>query len=126
MFLLLLLPCLSLASAPLPDYMLGTFQLKGFTNYMYKVGVDWFTRKIAYSLYPTATNELVDGQIRATTTATREGNTLIKNQVCVDTSSSCLSTIESRELQEEGLKMTLVHTIPGHPGIRSTRRSPWA
>ena len=49
MFLLLLLPCLSLASAPLPDNMLGTFQLEtseGFTNYMYEVGVDWFTRKV--------------------------------------------------------------------------------
>ena len=34
--------------------MLGTFQLKGFTNYIYKVGVDWFTRKIACSLYPTS------------------------------------------------------------------------
>jgi hypothetical protein len=39
----------------------------------------------------------------------------------VDTSSSCLSTIKSRELQEDGLKMTLVHTIPGHPNIRSVR-----
>ena len=41
--------------------------------------------------------------------------------VCVDTSSSCLSTIESREFQENGLKMTLVHTSPGHPDIRSVR-----
>ena len=41
--------------------------------------------------------------------------------VCVDTSNSCLSTIESREFQEEGLKMTLVHTIPGQPDIRSVR-----
>ena len=41
--------------------------------------------------------------------------------VCVDTSRSCLSTIESREFQENGLKMTLVHTIPGHPDIRSVR-----
>ena len=40
--------------------------------------------------------------------------------VCVDTSSSCLSTIESREFQENG-KMTLVHAIPGHPDIRSVR-----
>ena len=82
MFLRLLLPCLSLASAPFPDNMLGTFQLEtseGVTNYLYEVGVDWFTRKIACSLYPTATNELVDGQIEVTTTATREGNTLVKN-----------------------------------------------
>jgi hypothetical protein len=41
--------------------------------------------------------------------------------VCVDTSNSCLSTIESRELQKDGLKMTLVHTIPRHPDIRSVR-----
>ena len=34
---------------------------------------------------------------------------------------SSLSTIESREFQENGLKMTLVHTIPGHPDIRSVR-----
>ena len=32
-----------------------------------------------------------------------------------------LSTIESREFQENGLKMTLVHAIPGHPDIRSIR-----
>ena len=55
MFLLLLLPCHSVASVPLPNYMLGTFQPKDFTNYMYKVGVDWFTRKIAAASTPRAT-----------------------------------------------------------------------
>ena len=135
---------------PAKETLLTAVQATNFPNYMYEVGMDGFTRKIACSLYPTATNELVDGQIKistsstfksgenvfnlgepftettadgreVTTTATREGNTLVKNQVCVDTSSSCLSTIESREFQEDGLKMTLVHTIPGHPNIRSVR-----
>ena len=95
---------------PLPDNMLGTFQLEtseGFTNYMYEVGVDWFTRKIAYSLYPTATNELVDGQIKRTKRTKRtklhqelhlqvreervqSGGALHRDGV--DTSSGCLST----------------------------------
>ena len=52
MFLLLLLPCLSLASAPLPDNMLGTFQLEtseGFTNYMYEAW-EWWNNEFGYFL----------------------------------------------------------------------------
>merc|ERR1712007_216523 len=47
-------------SGPLPEYMIGEYVLEtseGFNDYMYAVGVDWFTRKIACSLYPTAKNE---------------------------------------------------------------------
>ena len=95
---------------PAKETLLTAVQATNFPNYMYEVGVDGFTRKIACSLYPTATNELVDGQIKistsstfksgenvfnlgepftettadgreVTTTATREGNTLVKNQV---------------------------------------------
>ena len=95
---------------PAKETLLTAVQATNFPNYMYEVGVDGFTRKIACSLYPMATNELVDGQIKistsstfksgenvfnlgepftettadgreVTTTATREGNTLVKNQV---------------------------------------------
>merc|ERR1712080_778243 len=59
---LLLLPSLSLAQQPqqLKPNMLGKFQLEtseGFTAYMTELGVNVFTRLIACSLYPTATNE---------------------------------------------------------------------
>jgi hypothetical protein len=36
---------------------------------------------------------------------------------------SSLSTIESREFQENGLKMTLVPNIPGYPYIRKLSRA---
>ena len=45
---------------PAKETLLTAVQATNFTNYMYEVGVDGFTRKIACSLYPTATNELVD------------------------------------------------------------------
>ena len=35
--------------APLPNYMLGEFQLEtsqGFEDFMYEIGVNWFTRKV--------------------------------------------------------------------------------
>ena len=74
---------------PLPNYMLGEFQLEtsqGFEDFMYELGVNWFTRKvvnliktimyiqiiilyirIACTLYPTASNHITpDGQIPAT------------------------------------------------------------
>ena len=36
----------------IPDYMLGSFILdtsEGFNDYMYEIGVDWFTRKVFVS-----------------------------------------------------------------------------
>merc|ERR1712062_126215 len=41
------------AQAPLPNYMLGDFQLEtseGFEDYMYEIGVNWFTRKVCPDL----------------------------------------------------------------------------
>ena len=40
----------------LPDFMLGEFQLEtseGFEDYLYEIGINWFNRKIACTLYPT-------------------------------------------------------------------------
>ena len=36
-------------TGPLPEYMMGNFVLEtseGFNDYMYEIGVDWFTRKV--------------------------------------------------------------------------------
>ena len=36
-------------NGPLPEYMMGNFVLEtseGFNDYMYEIGVDWFTRKV--------------------------------------------------------------------------------
>merc|ERR1712154_463286 len=60
--------------APLPNYMLGDFQLEtseGFSDYMYEIGVNWFTRTIACTLYPTARNSITsDGKIKINTWST--------------------------------------------------------
>jgi hypothetical protein len=51
MLLLLLLPALGLANQ-LPAHMLGTYQLttsEGFNDFMYEVGVNWFTRQVTLS-----------------------------------------------------------------------------
>merc|ERR1711933_184873 len=62
------------AQAPLPNYMLGDFQLEtseGFSDYMYEIGVNWFTRTIACTLYPTARNSITsDGKIKINTWST--------------------------------------------------------
>ena len=51
---------------PAKETLLTAVQATNFTIYMYEVGMDGFTRKIACSLYPTATNELVDKSIKRT------------------------------------------------------------
>merc|ERR1711913_123104 len=132
--------------APLPNYMLGDFQLEtseGFDDYMYEIGVNWFTRKIACALYPTARNtqrgkiikintdstfksseiefELgvpfkevtADGRT-VITTATKDGDRIIKHQ---NGQNGALSTIEVREFRNGGRKMALIHTIPTIPKI---------
>merc|ERR1712141_850430 len=67
--------------APLPNYMLGDFQLEtseGFEDYMYEIGVNWFTRKIACTLYPTARNSITpDGKIKINTWSTSKSSELI-------------------------------------------------
>merc|ERR1712024_105114 len=139
-------------SAPLPNYMLGDFQLetsKGFDNYMYEIGVNWFTRKIARTLYPTARNSITpDGKIKintwstfksselilqlnkpfqettadgreVTTTALLYGNKLVKDQK--NTADRSLDSIETREFTPDGQFVTLIHTMPNNPKIRSVR-----
>merc|ERR1719422_1057251 len=116
--------------SPLPQYMLGEFQLEtseGFSDYMYEIGVNWFTRQIACTLYPTAKNSITpDGRIKINTwstfkstsiefefgvpfdettgdgtevrtTATLSGNSLIKDQRAVK--SSGVSRIETRNFK---------------------------
>ena len=56
---------------PAKETLLTAVQATNFTNYMYEVGMDGFTRKIACSLYPTATNELVDKRTKRTRRAPR-------------------------------------------------------
>merc|ERR1711953_1542281 len=67
--------------APLPNYMLGDFQLEtseGFSDYMYEIGVNWFTRQIACTLYPTARNSITpDGKIQINTWPTFKSSELI-------------------------------------------------
>ena len=41
-------------SGPLPEYMVGEYVLEtseGFNNYMYEVGVNWFTRKVGIGIF---------------------------------------------------------------------------
>merc|ERR1711990_1185258 len=142
----------SLAQAPLPDHMLGNFQLEtseGFTAYMTALGVNWFTRTIACALYPTARNSITpDGKIKintwstfknsevifelnkpfqettadgreVTTTALLYGNKLVKDQK--NTADRSLDSIETREFTPDGQFMTLIHTMPNNPDIKSVR-----
>merc|ERR1712244_18392 len=138
--------------APLPNYMLGDFQLEtseGFSDYMYEIGVNWFTRTIACTLYPTARNSITsDGKIKintwstfksseitfqlntpfqettadgreVTTTALLYGNKLVKDQK--NTAHRSLDSIETREFTADGQFMPLIHTMPNNPKIRSVR-----
>merc|ERR1712241_1185855 len=140
------------AQAPLPNYMLGDFQLEtseGFDDYMYEIGVNWFTRKIACALYPTARNSITaDGKIKintwstfksseitfelnkpfpettadgreVTTTAHLYGNKIVKDQT--NTADRKLDSIETREFTPDGKYMTLIHTMPADPKIKSVR-----
>merc|ERR1711992_124902 len=138
--------------SPLPEYMLGKFKLEtseGFSDYMYEIGVDWFTRTIACTLYPTATNTITaDGKIqintastfksselifelnqpfpettadgrKVTTKALLYGNKLVKDQM--NLSDRKLDSVETREFTTDGKYMTLIHTMPADPSIKSVR-----
>merc|ERR1712154_648656 len=107
---------------PLPNYMLGDFQLEtseGFEDYMYEIGVNWFTRKIACTLYPTARNSITPDGREVTTTALLYGNKLVKDQK--NTADRSLDSIETREFTPDGQFMTLIHTMPNNPKIKSVR-----
>merc|ERR1712186_9645 len=121
----------------------------GFEDFMTEIGVGFLTRKVACALTPVATNSLLpNGQIKidthstfksssitfslnkpfrettsdgrkVVTTAVLQGNRLIKTQLNpVDKS---LNVVETREFSPDGRKMTLIHTMPSKPSIRSVR-----
>merc|ERR1711872_346809 len=77
---------------------------------------------ILHNLAPSGTIRLntpfeettADGRT-VTTTAVLDGHKLIKTQVGNPT------TIETREFSEDGNRMTLIHTMPSEPSIRSVR-----
>merc|ERR1712045_90658 len=141
-----------IGQSPLPEYMLGDFQLEtseGFSDYMYEIGVNWFTRTIACTLYPTARNSITsDGKIKintwstfksseisfelnkpfkettadgreVTTTALLYGNKLVKDQK--NTADHSLDSVETMEFTTDGQYMTLIHTMPSNPKIKSVR-----
>merc|ERR1711992_480225 len=112
------------AQAPLPNYMLGDFQLEtseGFEDYMYEIGVNWFTRKIACTLYPTARNSITpDGKIKINTWSTFKSSELIyqlNTPFQETTADGSLDSIETREFTPDGQFMTLIHTMPNNPDI---------
>merc|ERR1712204_28107 len=78
MLILLLLP--GLATAQLQTNMLGQYQLQtseGFNDFMYEIGVNWFTRQIACALYPKATNKnLAGGKIGIDTSSTFKSSSI--------------------------------------------------
>merc|ERR1712045_1103557 len=141
-----------IGQSPLPEYMLGDFQLEtseGFSDYMYEIGVNWFTRTIACTLYPTARNSITsDGKIKintwstfksseitfqlntpfkgttadgreVTTTPLLYGNKLVKDQK--NSADRSKDSIETREFSSDGQTMTLIHTMPNNPKIKSVR-----
>ena len=137
----------SFTNITLPTLFLQLETSEGFNDYMYEIGVDWFTRKIGCSLYPTTKigqvenkisigtkstfkagelqfklgvpfeEETADGRT-VTTTAMLVGDKLTKHQVAAD---GAVSSIETRQFSAGGQKMTLIHTIPGNSYIKSVR-----
>merc|ERR1712242_136949 len=121
-------------SGPLPEYMIGEYELEtseGFNNYMYAVGVDWFTRKIACSLYPKAKNAQSGQDVTISTESTFKStsvtfkldtpfqeNTADGRTV---TTIARLSSIETRRFLDGGNKMMLIHTLPSDNTMQSVR-----
>ncbi|XP_023349513.1 fatty acid-binding protein [Eurytemora carolleeae] len=63
-----------LGAKQLPEAMIGEFKLEsseGFTDFMYELGVDWFKRNIACTIYPKLViAEKDDGEISVDTIST--------------------------------------------------------
>merc|ERR1739836_247502 len=73
---------------------------------------------ITFSLNKPFRETTSDGR-KVVTTAVLQGNRLIKTQLNpVDKS---LNVVETREFSPDGRKMTLIHTMPSKPSIRSVR-----
>merc|ERR1712217_202352 len=135
-----------------PEKMLGSFQMEtseGFDEFMYELGVNMFTRKIANNLYPLQEIRMEDDQMcidtftsfkntktkfplgtaweeytadgRTTQTITTiEGNSIIKVQT-PDAATGYHTTREEREFSEDGTTMTLRLIIPAKPEIVCAR-----
>jgi len=136
-----------------PEMMLGSFQMEtseGFDEFMYEMGVNMFTRKIANNLYPlqeirmeedgqmsidtftsfkntktkfplgTAWEEYTADGRTAQTVTTIEGNLIVKVQT-PDAATGYHTTREEREFSEDGATMTLRLIIPAKPEIVCTR-----
>merc|ERR1712058_74631 len=136
----------------LPDYMLGSFQMEsseGFDEFMYELGVNMFTRKIANNLTPVQEIRMEEGEIcidtltsfkntktkfklgvawdeytadgrNTTTLANREEDTIIKVQT-PEASTGYHTTREEREFTKDGSTMTLRLIIPSKPEIKCVR-----
>lgn len=136
----------------LPDIMVGSFQMEsseGFDEFMYEMGVNIFTRKIANNLYPLQEIKVEEGEVcidtltsfkntkskfplgppweeytadgRTTqTVATIEGNTLVKVQT-PEVSTGYHTTREERQFSEDGTVMTLRLIIPAKPEMKCSR-----
>jgi len=150
----IMLPSAALAADQLPEFMKGSFKMstsEGFTDYMYELGVGWFKRSIACTLYPKQViSQDANGKIdlntfttfqstytdfklgepwteetadgRTTTTvATVDGNKLIKIQTPAANSDYPYTTKEVREYVNGGNTMNLILTINGNDDIRSLR-----
>lgn len=148
-YLILLVP---VVSGQLPDYMLGEFKMEsseGFSDFMYELGVDWFTRSIACTIYPTQKitqagdlitldtsstlktthtefklgepwEEYTADKRTTSTVATLDGNRLIKVQT-PDPSTGYHTTTEVREFVDNGNTMNMIMTIKDKPDIKSVR-----
>merc|ERR1712212_95164 len=140
-------------AGPLPPYMLGKFELetsKGFDDYMYKLGVDWFTRKFACAVWPTAqNNHTKDGRIKIDTYSslkstsvtfklnepfqedTADGRTVttttvldLENGRLIKTQVGNPTRIEIRQFykgKDGEERMKLTHTMPSDKSIKSER-----
>merc|ERR1711892_1572130 len=136
---------------PLPDYMLGKFQLEaseGMSDFMYKMGVGWFQRSIACTLYPTNTiRQSEDGEITQEMGSTFKTNkdvfrlntpfqsrnelgsgkpatvlTKLKGNKLVRTvKKGDLDLVFVTEYSSDGNKMTITGTIEQDPTIKAVR-----
>merc|ERR1712066_280045 len=135
-----------------PEMMLGSFQMEtsgGFDEFVYELGVNMFTRKIANNLYPLQEIRMEEGEMcidtftsfkntktkfplgpaweeytadgRTTQTVTTiEGNTIVKVQT-PDAATGYHTTREEREFSDDGATMTLRLIIPAKPEIVCNR-----
>merc|ERR1712123_487404 len=127
-FLVTLLSTIAVdGKGPLPNYMLGKFQLEtseGMSDFMYKMGVGWFQRSIACTLYPTNTiSQSEDGEITQEMVSTFKTTKDVyrlnipfqsRNELGSGKPASVLTKLK-------GNKMTITGTIEQDPTIKAVR-----